>query len=85
VLLDERAVVGPSLEEQVRDAVGDREIGLRAEEEVVVGERRRARTARADVDERHALAARAAIDDAREEDGVHLGRVVAPGDQSTSQ
>ena len=78
VAFDELSIVLTSLDEKVQDAIQNREVTLRVELQIVVGKTRAACAARADVNQAHVLTATPAVHEAREEDGMHLCRVVAP-------
>jgi hypothetical protein len=81
VLVHEVLVPGTALDELLVDAIGDRQVALRAELHVVIGELRGAGIARAQVDQDHLFTARPPVDEAGEEDRVHLGHVVSPQDK----
>ena len=81
MLFYERLVVGPALQQEVRDAIGDGQVTLRVEGQIVVAVLRRSGATRTDIDERDLLATRAAVDDPRKEHRVHLGGIVAPHDE----
>ena len=75
---DEVLVPSAGLYQVMRDAIGNGKIGLRAELQVVVGELGGAGAPRAHVDDADFLPARAPVEDAREQDRMHFGRVVSP-------
>jgi hypothetical protein len=80
-LVHELRVEGVLLDQQVRDAVHDSQIAVRAELQVVITEIRGACAARTDVNERHLFPARAAVNHAAEEHRMHLRHVVSPHDE----
>ena len=81
VRFDESFVVAVVLEQQVGDPVGDRQIAVRLHFPVVLALIGGPRSPGGDIDQGYLLAPRAAIDHAREEYRMHLGRIVSPHDQ----
>jgi hypothetical protein len=81
VLLDEVSVPRPVGDEQRHDPVGDREVRMGLELQIVVGVRGGARAPRADVDDGDLLAPRPPVQHPREQHRVHLRGVVAPHDE----
>ena len=81
MVFDELLVPCAALDELLGDAVGDGEVGLRAEFQIVIGEFRGARAAGAEVDDGDFLAALPAVEDARKQHRVHLRHVVSPHEQ----
>ena len=76
-LLVPRLVVAQAVEDTERNG----HVTVREHLQVLVGLQRGTRAARTDVDDLDGLAARAPIDHARPQHRMHLGGVVAPGDQ----
>ncbi len=81
VALDELLVVVPVRDEEMRDAVRDRQVGVRAEDQVVLRMFRGAGATGGEVDDQHRFAAGTAVHHPREEHGMHLRGVVPPRDQ----
>ena len=82
VLLHELGVNRLVLDDVVRDVVEDRQIGLRREDHLVVGQLARTVGERGQDMDLGRLVGQATIGDARPEDRVHLGHVGAPQHES---
>ncbi len=82
---DELAIVRSILDEQMCDAVGDRQIAVAPHFQIMLTGFGGSCPPRANIDERDLLAPAAAVNNPRKQHGMHFRRVVAPHDQDVAR